>query len=52
MEGVENHEPPRFSFEVDVPRGGLKLAVLLLHLGATLQSAAESTVDLLCKIVF
>jgi hypothetical protein len=28
-----------------------KLAVLRLHHGATLQSAVEATVDLLCKIV-
>jgi hypothetical protein len=27
MEGHENHEPPRFCIEVNVPRGGRKLAV-------------------------
>ena len=48
MEGDENHEPPRFCIEVNVPRGGRKLAALQLHHGATLQSA---DVDLLCKIV-
>ena len=37
--------------EAIVPRGGRKLAVLRLHHGATLQSAVEATVDLLCKIV-
>ena len=35
--------------EVNVPRGGQKLAVLRLHHGATLQSAVEATVDLHCK---
>ena len=51
MEGGENHDPPRFCIEVNVPRGGLKLAVLWLHHGATLQSAVEATVDLHCKTV-
>ena len=51
MEGGENHEPPRFCFEVNVPRGGRKLAVLRQHHGATLQSAVEATVGLLFKIV-
>ena len=51
MEGGENHEPPRFCIEVNVPRGGRKLAVLRLHHGATLQSAVEATVDLHCKTV-
>ena len=37
--------------EVNVPRGGQKLAVLQLYHGATLQSAVEATVDLHCKIV-
>ena len=37
--------------EGGVPRGGRKLAVLRQHHGATLQSAAEATVDLLCIIV-
>ena len=49
MEGGENYEPPRFCIKVNVPRGGLKLAVLRLHHGATLQSAVEATVDLHCK---
>ena len=50
MEGCENHDPPRFCIEVNVPRGGRKLVVLRLHHGATLQSAVEVTVDL-CRIV-
>ena len=50
MEGGENHEPPTFCIEVNVPREQ-KLAVLRLHHGATLQSAVEATVDLHCKIV-
>lgn len=48
MEGGENHEPPKFSIEVNVPRGGWKLAILWLHHYATLRSAAE---DLHCKTV-
>ena len=52
MERGENYEPPRFCIEVNVSRGGRKLAVLRLHIGATLQSAVEATVDLLCEIVF
>ena len=52
MEGGDNHETPRFRIDFSVPRGGRKLAVLRLHHGATLQSAVEATVDLLCKIVF
>ena len=51
MEGGENHEPPRFCIEVNVPKGGQKLAVLRLHHGATLQSAVEANVELLCKMV-
>ena len=51
MERGENHEPPRFCVEVNVPRGGQKLAVLQLHHGATSQSVAEDTVDLHCKTV-
>ena len=51
MDGGENYEPPRFSIEVNVLRGGRKIAVLRLHDGATLQSAVEVTVDLLYKIV-
>ena len=35
MEGGENHESPRCCIEVNVPRGGRKLAVLQLHHGAT-----------------
>ena len=46
MEGGENHEPPRFCIEANVPRGGQKLAVLWLHHGATLKGAVEATVDL------
>ena len=48
MEGGKNHEPSRFCFEVNAPRRGWKLAVLRLHHGATLQSAVEAVVDLLC----
>ena len=51
MEGGENQEPPRFCIEVNVPRGGWKLAVLRLHHGATLQSVVEATVDLHYKTV-
>jgi hypothetical protein len=46
-----NHEPPRFCIEVNVPRGGQKLAVLRLHHGTTIQSAVEATEDLHCKTV-
>ena len=46
MEGGENHEPPRFCIEVNVPVGGWKPAVLRLHQGATLQIAVEVTVDI------
>ena len=49
MEGGKNHEIPRFCIEVNVPRGGRKLAVLWLYHGATLHSVAEATVDH-CKI--
>jgi hypothetical protein len=52
MKGGENHEPPRICIEVNVPRGGWKIAVLRLHHGAALQSAAETTAETtLCKIV-
>jgi hypothetical protein len=51
MEGGENHEPPRFCIEVNVPRGGRKLAVLRLPHGATIQSVVKVTVDLRCKTV-
>jgi hypothetical protein len=51
MGGAENHKSSRFRLEVNVPRGGGKLAVLWLPHGATLQSAVEATVDLHCKIV-
>ena len=44
MEGGENHQPPRFCIEVNVPRRGWKRAVPQLHHGANLQSAAEATV--------
>ena len=47
MEGVENHEPPRFCMEANVHKGGWKLAVLQLQHGATVQSAVEATVDIL-----
>jgi hypothetical protein len=40
-----------FCIEVNVLGGGWKLAVLQLHHGATLQSAAEATGDLHCKTV-
>ena len=49
---VSYHGSPTFYIEVNVPKGGRKLAVLRLHHGATLQSAVEATVDFLCKIVF
>ena len=52
MEGGENQETSRFYIEVNVPRGGRKLAVLQLHHGATLQSAVEATVGFQCKTVF
>ena len=42
MEGGENHEPPRFCIEVNVPKEERKLAVLWLHHGVTLQSAVEA----------
>jgi hypothetical protein len=51
MEVVRTMEPPRFYIEVNVLTGGWKLAVLRLHHGATLQSAVQATVDLLCKMV-
>ena len=51
MEVGENHESPRFFIEVNVPRGGQKVAVLWLHHGATIQSAAEAIVDLHWKTV-
>ena len=47
MERGENLEPPRFCTEVNVPKGGRKLAVLR----ATLQSVVEATVDLHYKTV-
>ena len=49
LEVGENHEPPRFCIEVNVPRGGRKLAVLRLRHGAPLQSAVKAAVDLHCK---
>jgi hypothetical protein len=51
MEGGENQEPHRFCIEVNVPRGGRKIAVLRLHNSATLQSAVGATVDLHGKTV-
>jgi hypothetical protein len=45
MEGGENHEPPRFGIEVNVPKGGQNLAVLRLNHGAALQGAAEASVN-------
>jgi hypothetical protein len=51
MEGIENHKPPRFCIEVNVHRGGRKLAVLRLHHGDTLQMAVEAIVNLHCKTV-
>ena len=49
MEGCENQELLRFCIEVNVPKGGGKLAVFWLHHGATLQSAVEATEDIHCK---
>jgi hypothetical protein len=49
MEGGEAYEPPRFCYEVNVARGGQKLAVLRLHRGPTPDSAVEVNVDLHCK---
>ena len=51
MEEGDNHEPTRICIEVNVPRGGRKIGVLWLHHDATLQSAVEANVDLLCKLV-
>jgi hypothetical protein len=51
MEGGENHKIPTFWIEVNVPRGGRKLAVLRLRPGSNLQRAVEATVDLHCKTV-
>ena len=51
MEGRENHEPPKFCFEVNVCGGARKIAVLWLNPGATLEGAIEATVDLHCKTV-
>ena len=50
MEGGENHKVPMFSAEVNVPRGGWRVAVLQLHHGATPESAVEATADH-CKAV-
>ena len=52
MEEGENHEPPRFCMEVNVPRGGRKLAVPWLHHGVTLPSAVEATIDLRKVVCF
>jgi hypothetical protein len=51
MNGGENHEPPRFFIEVNVPRERWKKAVLRLHCGAAQKSAVDATVDLHCKTV-
>ena len=48
MEGGENHEPPRFCIEVNVPIGGCSIAVLRLHHDATL-TAVEASMYLRCK---
>ena len=50
VEGSENSELPRLCSDVNVTRGGQKLAVLWLHHGAILQSAVEATEDH-CKTV-
>jgi hypothetical protein len=52
IEGGEAYEPPRFCIEVNVARGGLKLAALWLHHGVTSESAFEVTLDLHCKTVY
>jgi hypothetical protein len=52
MEGGEAYEPPRFCTEVNVARGGWKLAVLWLHHGASPDSVVEVTVDLHCKTMY
>ena len=49
--GVKIHELPVFSIEVNVSRGERKIAVVLLHHGATPESAVDATVDLHCKTV-
>ena len=46
----ENHEPPRFCIDIDVPRE-LKIAVLWLHHGATIEGAVEATLDCHSKTV-
>ena len=51
MEGGENHEPPMFCIEVNVPRGGQKLAVLQLHQsgkGGYLVSCTTECIHLKC----
>jgi hypothetical protein len=52
VEGVESYELRRFCIEVNVARGGRKLAFLRLHHGASPGSAVEVTVDLHCKTVY
>ena len=49
--GVRTMSLLGFVLEVDVPRGGWKLAVLRQHHVLPYSSAVEATVDLLCKIV-
>jgi hypothetical protein len=51
MEGVEEHEPPRFCIELNLAIGRWKIAVVQLHHGATLEGAVETTIDLHCKTV-
>ena len=46
------HKPPIFYIEVNVARGGSKIAVLRLHQGATTEGPAETSVDLHCESVF
>ena len=49
VEGGEAYELRRVCIEVNVDRGGRKLAVLRQHHGASPDSAVEVTVDLHCK---
>ena len=49
MDGGEAYyQPPRFCIEVNVARGGRKLAVFRLNLGAIPDSTVEVTVNLHC----
>jgi hypothetical protein len=47
----ENQEPSRICIEVNVPKWTQKVAVLRLRYVATVQSAAEATLDLNRKTV-